>query len=99
METLLAIQVKKEKLQNFIVKTDAPFAIIYYSSICAINTITYKDIVIDRYSHFNCMHNGAKTLEIKFKTIQLVSKIRLLTKANSNCPNDCHLKIVSKDDE
>ena len=80
---------------NFIVKTDAPYGIIYYASICAINNNQYKDIVIDRYSHFCCLSN-TKTLEIKFKTIQLVSKIRLLTKVNSNCPNDCHLKIVSK---
>ena len=84
---------------NFIVKTDAPYGIIYYASICAIDTNRYKDIVIGAYSHFNCVGNAAKTLEIKFKTIQLVSKIRLLNKVNSNCPNDCHLKIVSKDGE
>ena len=96
---IISETVEEGETTKFIVKTDAPFAIIYYSSICAINTINYKDIVIDRYSHFNCMSNAVKFLEIKFKTIQLVSKIRLLNKANSSCPNDCHLKIVSKDDE
>ena len=80
---------------NFITKTDAPFSILYYASICAIDTNRYKDIVMGAYSHFNCL-SYTKTLEIKFKTIQLVSKIRLLNKVNSNCPNDCHLKTVSK---
>ena len=45
------------------------------------------------------MNNAVKFLEIKFKTIQLVLKIRLLNKVDSKCPNDCHLKIVSKDGE
>ena len=83
---------------NFITKTDAPFSILYYASICAVDTNRYKDIVMGAYSHFNCL-SYTKTLKIKFKTTQLVSKIRLLNKVNSNCPNDCHLKIVSKDDE
>ena len=93
---IISETVEEGETTNFIVKTDAPFTIIYYSSICAINTINYKDIAIDRYSHFNCIGNAAKTLEIKFKTIQLVLKIRLLNKVDSKCPNDCHLKIVSK---
>ena len=48
---------------NFIVKTDAPDSIIYYSSTCAINTIDYRDIVIGPlFTHFRCDGNAVKFL-------------------------------------
>ena len=48
---------------NFIVKTDTPDSIIYYSSICTINTIDYKDIVIGPlFTHFRCDGNAVKFL-------------------------------------